>query len=757
MFEHKLLINLNDFFLELNNRKEKGVYFYRICGYNAQIEEFIKKYYDYAKKTGVVIEGKIPNPDEKNLEYYSEIMGMDFQMDVGFFISSLQKWLPRMNAYQRENVATAMYDSLDGMRLEGKNENMMKNAYIKFMCWLYYKFERIVNSLGGNNIPKIIYEGDISNYELKMLQILSNAGCDIILLQYNGDESYLKLDAESNISAKLKTNDMTDFPKDFSLKKLEDDIEKNVNMERMYGVMPKYINCTNAWIKGNGLDDFKTGVTARGTDANLFYNCFYRINGVEDKLTYLNDLYQFQREIKNSGRNLLILEKSIDIPTMDEISSIRRRQYRDINEMVTDLSLNIKYSANIELQRIMNKAFIDIMLEESEKAEMNVNKMTNKAVYLLCWLKRYESKLFPKWEMPQIGCVIYLSGCKNENEALFIRLLSRLPVDVLILNPNLNNKCCLEDKMLYEINYTESMNVEKYPCENAEMKMGTAAYHAERELDTLMYQDSGIYRNMQYQKAVSVNLQTMYEEIEILWNQEIKYRPNFSVTEGVVNMPVIMSKVCGIKDGNIKEYWSSIKRLINEDTIVIKKAPYIDSVSFNPMKEFATLFYKNGRLLRNTIKQHNSYRYAYLRDDIQEYMFDKLELLLEQKKIAGTFQNGTEYTIISTVLNMDKTVLRLIQKFDFTRKNPKLIYINTSENILSLEDSILIAFLNLVGFDIVLFVPTGYRTDEKYFNERVVEEHQIGEYIYDLQVPDFDTISSNNHPSWREKIFKRGN
>ena len=72
--------------------------------------------------------------------------------------------------------------------------------------------------------------------------------------------------------------------------------------------------------------------------------------------------------------------------------------------------------------------------------------------------------------------------------------------------------------------------------------MGTAAYHAERELDTLMYQDSGLYRNQQYQRADIINLQTMYEEIRLLWNEEVKYRPNFSTTESIVNIPVIFAK-----------------------------------------------------------------------------------------------------------------------------------------------------------------------------------------------------------------------
>ena len=50
---------------------------------------------------------------------------------------------------------------------------MLRNAYIKFMCWLYYKFERIVNQLGQERLPKILYVGSVSNYELLLLGVLS--------------------------------------------------------------------------------------------------------------------------------------------------------------------------------------------------------------------------------------------------------------------------------------------------------------------------------------------------------------------------------------------------------------------------------------------------------------------------------------------------------------------------------------------------------------------------------------------------------
>lgn len=756
MFEHRKIQNLNDFFTELDKRREKGVYFYRINGFHEEIDRFIRRYYEAARTSGVIIEGRIPNPDGGNLSYYSEIMGMDFQMSMGFLTSSLKKWLPRMKELQRSQVAGAIYDLLDSLRRAGKNENMLKNAYIKFMCWLYYKFERIVNRLGENPLPKILYEGEISNYELMLISILSHAGCDVVLLQYRGDADYLKLDPESALSDELKLPGMTVFPQNFNLKWLREDMQRTLKYERMYGTMPSVTNCTNAWIEGKGLEDIRKPAAGRGSDPSFYYNCFCRITGVEDKLTYLNELYQFQMELKNSGRKLVIVDGAIPVPGMDEIGRINRKNYQTQDQMLADLSLNLRSISNMELQRILTKAFLDIMLEEAKLPGMNLNRLMNKAVYLLCWIRRYQAALFADWHMPKIGCLIHMGGCRNDNEALFLRFLARLPVDVLVLVPDLNATCCLEDPMLYELHHPDSLKVDRFPQENTDLHIGTVAYHAERELDTLMYQDSGIYRNQQYGKANAVTLQTMYEEIALLWKEEVKYRPNFSTVDDVVNIPVIFAKVSGVKDAQVGRYWSEIRAMITEDTFVVKNVPFIEPTAPNPMKSHATEFFKNGKVQKAKIRAHRDYPYAFLREDMQEHMLTKLQQLIDQRLIRGTFENGTEYTIVSTVLNLKKELVRMLQRFDFTKKNPKLVYIHTGEKMISLEDSILAAFLNMVGFDVVFFVPTGYQSVEKYFNRKRMEEHQIGEYMYDLQVPDFGSISSNTRPTWRDKIFKRG-
>lgn len=758
MLERVSIHNLDDYFTERSKRPEKGVYFCRLTAYSAEIERFIRKYYDEARKTGVVIEGKIPNPDEKNLSYYEEIMGMGFQMSVSFFNDSLKKWLPRMNDRQREQVVLAMHDALDSLRGAGKTENILKNAYIKFMCWLYYKFERIVNQLGAERIPKIMYEGYVSNYERMMLSILSQAGCDILLLQYEGDQGYRKVDPGSVWSEEYRADGAGTFPQGFSLKKIREAVQDEQRREALYGARPQLKNCTNVWIKGKGLDDIRESIPLRGNDPRLFYNCFCRINGVEDKLFYAEELYRFQQELKSSGRKVVIVDREIPKPAPDEIAAIKRNNYANEEQMIRGLAANIQYTANQELQRIMNQSFVDSIQTAAKVPGSNQNKLTNQAVYLLCWLKRYQVQLFDHWNKTDIACFIYMGGCKTSSEALFLSFLARLPVDVLILCPNLNERCCLSDDLLYEVNHTESLMLDRFPVDDSQARMGTAAYHAERELDTLMYQDSGMYRNQQYGKADVINLQTMYEEIRILWDQELKYRPGFSVVGETVNIPVIYSKVSGVKDGQTEPYWAAIRELLTENTVLVPKAPYIENAAPNPVKAYATEFYKNGRLQKTKIKQHPKYPYGILREEVQDVMLEKLQIILEQKRIRGIGENGTEYTVIATVLNLPKEILRLIQKFDFTKKNPKLIYVNATEQVISLEDTILVTFLNLIGFDILFFIPTGYQSIEKYFNQRVMEEHQIGEYVYDLQVPDLKNLPSNkSRQSWRNKIFKRGN
>lgn len=754
MFQLGRIEKLHDYFSACSRRREQAVFFYRVAGYSGEVAAFLTQYDQAARTNGVVIEGRIPNPDPKQLDYLAEMMGSDFQLDAGFLTQKLTRWLPRLTGAQREAVVTAMTATLQDLQAHGKNENMLRNAYIKYMCWLYYKFERILGRLGGDELPKILYDGTVSSYELQLLVILARAGADIVLLERAGDAGYLRCDPTSQYAQLYQAPGLTPFPADFSLRQLREQGRQQAERQKLYGAPAGIAPCTNAWMKTPDVKEILTAVRARGDDPKLFYNAFVVQYGVEDKLLFPSDMVAFYQQLKREGRKVCLENGRLPPPTPEEIAAVRRRNHQTAEQLAADLAANLQYPNNQQLQTLMRQAFLDVVLEEDKAVGGNLNRLLNKAVYLVAWMKRYQKDLFQNWQAPEVGVFILFGACSGDNEALFLRLLAKLPVDVLVLLPDLNAPCVLKDPALLDLHKEHSLPMTDFPVEPSQMRVRTAAYQAEREMDSILYQNTGLYRAKQHQKAEIVTLQTMYEEIGLLWDQELKYRPGFAAEGDTVTVPVLLEKICGIKDGPILPYWLDIKKLVTPETTLVTKLPWQTGLEANPMKPYATQFLRQGRLQREKIKQHKDYPYGILRPEIQDYLLDKLQVLLDEKLIAGTYQNGTEYTIVSTILGLPKDLLRRIQNFDFTKKNPKLIIISTTEETLSLEDSILVAFLNLVGFDILFFVPTGYQSIEKYFQKPFANEHQLGPYRYDLQVPDFRTLHEGGKSSIR-KLFGR--
>lgn len=754
MFQLGRIEKLHDYFSACSRRREQAVFFYRVAGYSGEVAAFLTQYDQAARTNGVVIEGRIPNPDPKQLDYLAEMMGSDFQLDAGFLTQKLTRWLPRLTGAQREAVVTAMTATLQDLQAHGKNENMLRNAYIKYMCWLYYKFERILGRLGGDELPKILYDGTVSSYELQLLVILARAGADIVLLERAGDEGYLRCDPASQYAQFYQAPGLTPFPADFSLRQLREQGRQQAERQKLYGAPAGIAPCTNAWMKTPDGKEILTAVRARGDDPKLFYNAFVVQYGVEDKLLFPSDMVAFYQQLKREGRKVCLENGRLPPPTPEEIAAVRRRNHQTAEQLAADLAANLQYPNNQQLQTLMRQAFLDVVLEEDKAVGGNLNRLLNKAVYLVAWMKRYQKDLFQNWQAPEVGVFILFGACSGDNEALFLRLLAKLPVDVLVLLPDLNAPCVLKDPALLDLHKEHSLPMTDFPVEPSQMRVRTAAYQAEREMDSILYQNTGLYRAKQHQKAETVTLQTMYEEIGLLWDQELKCRPGFAAEGDTVTVPVLLEKICGIKDGPILPYWLEIKKLVTPETTLVTKLPWQTGLEANPMKPYATQFLRQGRLQREKIKQHKDYPYGILRPEIQDYLLDKLQVLLDEKLIAGTYQNGTEYTIVSTILGLPKDLLRRIQNFDFTKKNPKLIIISTTEETLSLEDSILVAFLNLVGFDILFFVPTGYQSIEKYFQKPFANEHQLGPYRYDLQVPDFRTLHEGGKSSIR-KLFGR--
>lgn len=805
MFHLSPLLNLEEYFLSIRERGTSKVYSYRISGYHPEMEAFLEKYLLEAQQKGLVLEQRLPNPTPPQLSYYQEMMGTDFLFSLSFLEQSLGKWLPRLSPQQKQIISSAIFSTLEDLQKQGKNLNILKNITIKFFCWMYYRLEPVLRRLGKEEVPKILYQGAVSDYELRLFSVLQKAGCDLVFLQLEGEGNYGSLDPTNLCSMPFLSPSLIPFPSEFSIAYLREKQGKQQKLQRLYQVLgdiPLEIG-SNEKIQGTLLEGVlvppinrqnvsepsvavpeapqvsfatpsltwtgsnTTGLNLTGSSSGIgqpsgtaspsvvgqgsgmgqasprngavatAYPIFGMILGVEQKSEYPVKLYETYLSLTQSGREVLILH-GIPVPTPEEIGKIQKGQYPETHGLLQDLSKKISFPQKPIVEKLMRKAFLDTLLASESFLQEPIHRQVNQCVYLLAWLDRYGQVLFPRWEMGDISCCFYMPGQGVPKiEPLFLRLLSHLPVDVLVLAPSAQEPLWQDGEMVLET-YGDTLVMEKFPQENPHI--GTVAYHAEREMNSMLEDSSGIYTQHQFAKASTITLKTMYEEIAILWRQETRFRPNFLQQGGEVHMPLLFAKLSGVPEGNVSGYWQGVRELLGEETVIIPQAPWFPTGMSIPFLDVVTGLYQGTQLHRDKIKAHKFYGYGFFREEVQEHILDKIQWMLSQSLLKGMEDMGIRHRFVALGLTLPMDILRMIQTFDFTKVPPKICYIQHSEQMPTREDAMVLALLHALGFDVLLFVPTGYLGVEQYYEKQWMEEHQIGPYHYDLQVPSLTPV-----------------
>ena len=226
-------------------------------------------------------------------------------------------------------------------------------------------------------------------YQLALLSVLHKAGCDIVWLMYAGDSEYLKYDPASKLST-LAVPTCTDrFPENFSLKSLRQEVQAEEQKRLLYGAPASWNVCSNTWIADDTpwIEVIKTQAIDRNAQPQEIHSCAFQICGVDDKKTYVPDLYQMYATIKSSGRRIVVLDKAPEI-SVEAINAIRRDKYQTKEQMISSLVGNFR-SSNHELQSLMRKAFVDT-LTSPEMVSTSMEKLTGIAVYLICWMQKYQ-------------------------------------------------------------------------------------------------------------------------------------------------------------------------------------------------------------------------------------------------------------------------------------------------------------------------------------------------------------------------------
>lgn len=272
----------------------------------------------------------------------------------------------------------------------------------------------------------------------------------------------------------------------------------------------------------------------------------------------------------------------------------------------------------------------------------------------------------------------------------------------------------------------------------------SVGYKAKKELEKIIYEDSGIYRFKQYKKANSLQLLTAYDEIKIFWDQEVKFRTGFSVENDMVNMPVIFAKANGLpaKKRFIDRYryWKEVKEFMTENAIVYKNYISIRSGFFEKLKIALHSFLDKGKLNLEKFRFSKFFKYYSLPNYLREHILDKVKYIIDNDILKNNISKNIDLDILAIASKLPYSVIKKLNEFDFTKRNPKVIFITTKDRLLSASEVIYLVLLYYIGFDVLIFAPNGVGNIEYLLNKNIIQVHELGEYDGNAKIPIFNLL-----------------
>ncbi|MCH5205779.1 MAG: hypothetical protein J1F09_02425 [Oscillospiraceae bacterium] len=720
--------------------------FLRYVGYDNpdNFRSLLIEQFTAAKKNGLFFKERLPMATTDEIAAASAYTASSFE-NAEDIKRGLDSWLHAANVpCDSEKIAEIMAMAVADC---GANK---KNTYFVLLCWLIKYL--------GTRPGSVLYIGAATLRELYFLCMMNAAGVKITLVSYGLDADFSKLACKDVITVKNGSNSaplQIDFGK-IDLSREAKLSQMRAESERVDGLV-KRLSTTAAGMFEDILKDRRSRVIGGGgvftEDGEIPVYCAALI-GYDEEDVYTNMLVKFKESFAGLKKQLIFIEKPMENPNADEVKALGSAPRTSTAEMIDALAMMINLSGDRTRTALAQRTLREIL---SELNTGNQTVVLNYANKLITWLYRCTQARKYSVKYEDIPVILYY-GDISQSEMYFLNFMSRCGFDVVYISPNKANFDLVVDKniggrmQIFEL--PQSKNSGEYPKSAVKMKVATVAYSAERDLDTMLYGgDTGIYRSFQFPNSQSLTLKTTFEEIAILWKQEARFRQGFTTAGNLVSIPNIFAKISGVENGNLGNYWEDIRQKLTPETILVVKKP-------NPKSDGQTgidlsayrQFYRNGKIDTEKLKASTLNKYSYLPDRIQDMLFYKLQEAASSGYIKLSDDN-LMCSVLHFGMNLDKNFLKIIQRFDFTRTIPKLIYIDAVEDTFSLEECIQIVLCNLIGFDVLVYTPTGYKNLETFVSSDAFEEHIMDQFLYNTEVPKFKIPSEPKNSGFFGKLF----
>lgn len=476
----------------------------------------------------------------------------------------------------------------------------------------------------------------------------------------------------------------------------------------------------------------------RNYDYPNFKPYFYRVIGVNDANEYNNELRTLKDKCEEFKDECLIFDGSIPLSgEMELIGYI----YNELNNMdILNMKVqDITIFENAETNRKFLEALDYVIPKAIEKEKFfNDSVRNNFITKLIVWTFSYVKGInFSGDQIPK--CIFY--GNIDKHEIYFLILLYKMNFDVIYLNPlkeEMIGEIATESEVIKELGILQIESFEERCRKGKTIELNeTLTKQLQREVDAQLFQDTGMYKPWQFRDGYtkSFTLDTILEDIYVYWNEDAKLRPGFAVTNNVVKVPTMFFKIDGRYE-DIFEYQKLVKACIgSENTLIINNREIVKDISSNNELYSVTFCQlSNGEFDIEALKEVSFYKYGKYEKAVQDFILRKFnELIGESDVLNNKLSKEDVIKCLGLILNLDEKIIRMIDNFDYTKQVPKIVVFIDKEDNLSVSLQVVLAYLHVVGMDIVIFNPSGLFNMNYLIKPNVINTERLDNMEYNLE------------------------
>ena len=689
-----------------------------------ETSDILRAYSD--KATEVFYNRVIEKPDYDEVVLLNSIIGFTKTLNLNEIANDVSVVFGHLSVGDRQLLTESIYQVFKECLDNKLPKSMITNGYIRCLNTLNKRVSKIIYNLTGDN--RLLFVGKPDKYDILAFTVLGLCGSDVVIC-----------DLDPGMTSEcMCTNRFVLIQGQY----------RNINLDFLKFINKGITNVengtvlSNEWVNFNDYRNLEDTLKLVGFETNnRFEKNKWKVLHIDlqgcNSNGYSSVLENFMLNLKASHRPFTLLNADIINSSYDEVEDYKKRNEKDIFAIFQDYSIFKNSGVVVKVGNQLDKIIKQHNFQDTKKIEKYKDIMK-------IWLIRYLDMFFKGQTLNELPLVVAFN-VTSEKDKEFISLLSCLPLDILLFSP--------EYKTAYHTDsFTGSMkcilvgesnkNIQKYPENVGVNKVATTAYNAEQELNTVLYSDTSLFRIKQFKNINPIVLKTTYDEVGIYWNEPAKFRPSFESVGDLVTVPNIFVKINGVNES----YLPDIKKMLNRNTVLYQSYPIQLQPSImgrmGSLRDFSKqLVFKDHVDFERLVKSEY-YTYGVYSQETQQLIVDKAKKLIELNWCNMPPKNLV-YDIIDTVFRLPQNILQMIHNYDFTGDIPKIIIFNGSSQPCTLSDCIMLMFLKLIGFDIVVFAPTGYRVIEQYISNQWFNENTIGQYDFNMNTVNFNFIQAS--------------